>query len=58
MLEALELFGETLMTTLRDVSPIVIILVVFQVAVLRRKPPNIAGIITGSVMVCWAWRCS
>ncbi len=51
MLESLALFGETLMYTLRDVSPIIIILVVFQLAVLRRKPPNIRGIVTGSVMV-------
>ncbi len=51
MLASLELFGETLLTTVRDVSPIVIILVVFQFVVLRRKPPNIAGIVTGSIMV-------
>ena len=51
MLESLELFGETLLYTLRDVSPIIVILVVFQVVVLRRKPLNIGGIITGSVMV-------
>ena len=51
MLESLELFGETLMYTLRDVSPIIVILLVFQAAVLRRKPANIWGIVTGSVMV-------
>ncbi len=51
MLDALALFGETLLYTLRDVSPIIAILVVFQVVVLRRKPLNIAGIVTGSVMV-------
>ena len=51
MLEALELFGETLLYTLRDVSPIIVILAVFQAVVLRRKPLNVAGIITGSVMV-------
>ena len=51
MLESLTLFGQTLMYTLRDVSPIIIILVLFQVVVLRRKPPNIGGIVTGSVMV-------
>lgn len=51
MLEAIELFGQTLLYTLRDVSPIVIILVVFQMVVLRRKPHNVAGIVTGSVMV-------
>ena len=51
MLEALALFGETLLYTLRDVSPIVAILLVFQVVVLRRKPANVWGIVTGSVMV-------
>ncbi len=51
ILDSLQLFGETLLDTMRDVAPIVIILVVFQVAVLRRRPPNIAGIVTGSVMV-------
>lgn len=51
MLESLALFGETLLYTLRDVSPIIIILLVFQALVLRRKPLNIGGIITGSVMV-------
>ena len=51
MLESLELFGETLMYTLRDVSPIIVILLVFQAAVLRRKPTNVWGIVTGSVMV-------
>ncbi len=51
MLESLELFGETLLYTLRDVSPIIVILLVFQAAVLRRKPANVWGIITGSVMV-------
>ena len=51
MLEFLALFGETLLYTLRDVTPIVVILVVFQVGVLRRKLPNIRGIAAGSVMV-------
>ncbi len=51
MLDALALFGETLLYTLRDVSPIIAILVVFQAVVLRRKPLNIGGIITGSIMV-------
>ncbi len=51
MLEALALFGETLLYTLRDVSPIIVILLVFQALVLRRKPANVWGIVTGSVMV-------
>ncbi len=51
MLEWLALFGETLLYTLRDVTPIVVILVVFQVGVLRRRVPNVGGIVTGSVMV-------
>ncbi len=51
MLEFWTDIGETLLSTLRDVAPIVVILVVFQVGVLRRRPPNIRGIATGSVMV-------
>ncbi|MXW34936.1 MAG: DUF1538 domain-containing protein, partial [Chloroflexi bacterium] len=51
MLEFLARFGETLLYTLRDVTPIVVILVVFQVGVLRSRLPNIRGIVTGSVMV-------
>ena len=51
MLESLELFGETLLYTLRDVSPIIVILLFFQAAVLRRKPANVWGIVTGSAMV-------
>ncbi|MCY4615893.1 MAG: DUF1538 domain-containing protein [Chloroflexi bacterium] len=51
MLEFALRFGETLLYTLRDVTPIVVILVVFQVGVLRSGLPNIRGIATGSVMV-------
>ena len=51
MVEFLADVGDTLLSTLRDVTPIVVILVVFQVAVLRRRLPNIRGIATGSVMV-------
>ncbi len=51
MLEFAARFGETLLYTLRDVTPIVVILVVFQLGVLRRSLPNIRGIVTGSVMV-------
>ena len=49
--ELVTVFGETLLNTLRDVTPIVLILVVFQVGVLRRGIPNLAGIASGSVMV-------
>ena len=51
MLDFLADFGETLLSTLRDVIPIVVILVVFQLGVLRRRLPNLRGIATGSVMV-------
>ncbi|MCY3656821.1 MAG: DUF1538 domain-containing protein [Chloroflexi bacterium] len=51
MLEFLARFGETLLYTLRDVSPVVVILVVFQLGVLRQGLPNIRGIVTGSIMV-------
>ncbi|MYK68357.1 MAG: DUF1538 domain-containing protein [Gammaproteobacteria bacterium] len=51
MLEFMALVGETLLYTLRDVTPIVVILVVFQLGVLRRGLPHIRGIATGSAMV-------
>jgi hypothetical protein len=51
MLDFLARFGETLLYTLRDVTPIVVILVLFQVGLLRRKLPNLKGIATGAVMV-------
>lgn len=38
-------------TTLRDVAPIVLVLVVFQVLVLRQKLPRLKQIITGFVLV-------
>ncbi len=51
MLDFLTFSGSTLLYTLRDVSPIVVILVVFQVGVLRRGIPNLPGIAAGSLMV-------
>lgn len=38
-------------STALDVSPIIVVLVLFQVAVLRRKLPNLRGIATGFVLV-------
>ena len=37
--------------TALDVAPIVAVLVLFQVAVLRRRPPNLRRIVSGAVMV-------
>jgi len=37
----------TVLTTLRDVTPIVVILLGFQFAVLRRRPPNLGRIAVG-----------
>ena len=51
MPELLVIFGKTLLSTLWDVTPIVVILVVFQVGVLRRGIPNLAQIGSGAVMV-------
>ena len=47
----LDTMVSTTLSTLRDVTPIVIILVFFQVAVLRRRLPNLRTILAGSVMV-------
>ena len=44
-------FLGTVADTVVDVAPIVAILVTFQVVVLRQRPPNLAGIVTGFVCV-------
>ena len=41
----------TLLATARDVAPIVLVLVLFQVVALRQRLPNLRRIIIGSVMV-------
>ncbi|MGF1640682.1 MAG: DUF1538 family protein [Rhodospirillales bacterium] len=41
----------TLAATVRDVAPIVVVLIVFQVFVLRRRPPNPRRILVGSLYV-------
>ena len=51
MADFLNVIVTTTLTTLRDVIPIVVILVFFQVAVLRRRLPNLRAIAAGSVMV-------
>ena len=51
MLEFLVQFAHTGWATLLDVAPIVAVLVVFQVAVLRRRLPNVRRIAAGFVYV-------
>ena len=51
MYEFLQTFGQTTIVTLRDVAPIVAILLGFQWLVLRRRPPNLKRIATGFVYV-------
>ena len=51
MYEFLQTFGATTISTLRDVAPIVAILLGFQWLVLRRRPPNLKRIATGFVYV-------
>jgi hypothetical protein len=46
-MELVREMATTAMATLRDVMPIVLILVVFQFAVLRRRPPRLGGIAIG-----------
>ena len=41
----------TVWTTILDVAPIVVVLVLFQVVVLRRRPPNLRRIVSGVVLV-------
>ena len=50
-MEFLLTLAATAFSTALDVAPIVAILVVFQVAVLRRKPPNLRRIVAGFVLV-------
>ena len=47
---ALDFLG-TVTGTVFDVAPIVAILVIFQVVVLRQRPPNLRGIVAGFVCV-------
>ena len=49
--EFLRTLAATAFSTALDVAPIVGILVVFQVAVLRRRPANLGRIVAGSVLV-------
>ena len=42
---------DAVFSTMVDVAPIVVILLLFQVVVLRRKPPNLRRIAVGSVLV-------
>ena len=51
MLELLRIATATTLATLLDVAPIVAVLVLFQLAVLRRRLPNLRRIAIGSVMV-------
>ena len=50
-MEFLHTLAATAFSTALDVAPIVGILAVFQVAVLRRKPPNLRRIVAGFVLV-------
>ena len=44
-------FADAMLSTVLDVAPIVVVLLLFQVVVLRRKPANLRQIATGSVLV-------
>ena len=44
-------FLDALFSTVLDVAPIVLILLVFQIVILRRRPPNLRKITAGSVLV-------
>ena len=51
MAEFLSTIASTVLATALDVTPIVGVLVLFQIAVLRRKPPNLRRIVSGSILV-------
>ena len=44
-------FADALFSTVLDVTPIVVILLLFQIVFLRRKPPNLRRIAAGSALV-------
>ena len=44
-------FVDASLSTVLDIAPIVILLLLFQLVVLRRKPPNLSRIAAGSVLV-------
>ncbi|MCY4200329.1 MAG: DUF1538 domain-containing protein [Gammaproteobacteria bacterium] len=50
-MEILSTLGETGISTLRDVAPIIAVLVFFQVVVLRRRLPHLGRIVRGFVYV-------
>lgn len=47
MSELLATFSGTVMSTMRDIAPIAIVVIIFQVLVLRRRLPNIGTLIVG-----------
>jgi hypothetical protein len=50
-MELLQEMSATALATLRDVMPIVLILVVFQFVVLRRRPPHLRRVVIGFLYV-------
>ena len=44
-------FLRTLLDTLRDITPIIVIIAVFQLMVIRRRPPHLRQVIIGFVYV-------
>ena len=44
-------FADALLSTVLDVAPIVVILLLFQIVILRSRPPNLRRIAAGSVLV-------
>ena len=51
MVEFMGTFASTVFSTMVDMAPIVAVLVIFQVAVLRRRLPNLRRIVAGSIFV-------
>jgi len=50
-MNALQQFGSTFLTTVRDVIPITVVVIVFQLAVLKRRMPNLGKVLLGSASV-------
>ncbi len=51
LLDLITAFGETLLSTMRDILPIVVLIFTFQLVVLRKPMPNVQRVVIGMVYV-------
>ena len=51
MLQQLSAFFATLLSSLRDLLPIILVVAFFQIVVIRQPVPDLAGILVGTLLV-------